>query len=278
MPADCRQPQVRHSRSWGSMRAWAPRDARIGPIWPTSNATAPWRRRRRPDGMPREIADAVAGALRGSRLVASAEVAGPGFINLRLSAACLAECADEIARDARAGAGAVEKPRRVVIDYGGPNVAKEMHVGHLRSLDHRRQPAAPLPLQGRRGDGRRALRRLGPPDGPADQRGAVGAAGAAAISKPVSLGLTRAGRVPRDDGRSRTALSAASAKSKADEARREADRKATAELQAGRPGYRLLWQHFRDVTRAAWSATSSARRRLRPLEGRERRQRPDRAR
>src|SRR5262245_55593260 len=53
---------------------------------------------------PREIADAVAGALRGSRLVASAEVAGPGFVNVRVSAACLAACADEIARDARAGA------------------------------------------------------------------------------------------------------------------------------------------------------------------------------
>ena len=50
-------------------------------------------------GDPREIAGAVADALRGSRLVASAEVAGPGFINLRLSAAHLAECADEIARD-----------------------------------------------------------------------------------------------------------------------------------------------------------------------------------
>jgi arginyl-tRNA synthetase len=82
---------------------------------------------------PREIASAVVEELKASPLVAGAEVAGPGFINVRLSAKGLSERAQEIADDARAGAIRVEKPRRVVMDFGGWNVAKEMHIGHLRS-------------------------------------------------------------------------------------------------------------------------------------------------
>ena len=82
---------------------------------------------------PREIAAEVAERLRGDPRLASVEVAGPGFINLRLTDAALAERAQAIATDPRAGGGLVDAPRRVLIDYGGPNVAKEMHVGHLRS-------------------------------------------------------------------------------------------------------------------------------------------------
>src|SRR2546428_736756 len=62
---------------------------------------------------PREIAGAVAEALKASPLVGSAEVMGPGFINVRVSAGGLAERAEEIARDARAGASRVGRPRRV---------------------------------------------------------------------------------------------------------------------------------------------------------------------
>ena len=82
---------------------------------------------------PREIATAVVEALKVSPLVAGGEVAGPGFINVRLSAEGLSKRAEEIAADARAGAVKVETPRRVVMDFGGWNVAKEMHIGHLRS-------------------------------------------------------------------------------------------------------------------------------------------------
>ncbi|OYW43512.1 MAG: arginine--tRNA ligase [Rhodobacterales bacterium 12-64-8] len=82
---------------------------------------------------PREIADAIVAALRASDIVASADVAGPGFINVKLSAAALSSRAQQVADDARAGAASVASPRRVVIDFGGWNVAKEMHIGHLRS-------------------------------------------------------------------------------------------------------------------------------------------------
>src|SRR5687768_12298440 len=82
---------------------------------------------------PREIATAVAEALKGDARLAAVEVAGPGFINLRVADAALAARADEIAADPRAGAETVARPRRVIVDYGGPNVAKPMHVGHLRA-------------------------------------------------------------------------------------------------------------------------------------------------
>ncbi|OHB34534.1 MAG: arginine--tRNA ligase, partial [Phenylobacterium sp. RIFCSPHIGHO2_01_FULL_70_10] len=82
---------------------------------------------------PREIAAGVVERLKSDPRIASVEIAGLGFINIRVSETALAERATEIAGDLRLGAGAVEAPRRVLVDYGGPNVAKPMHVGHLRS-------------------------------------------------------------------------------------------------------------------------------------------------
>src|SRR5690349_19812774 len=82
---------------------------------------------------PREIANAVAERLRADARLAGVEVAGPGFINLKVADAALAARAGDVAADPRAGASQVAAPRRVIVDYGGPNVAKEMHVGHLRA-------------------------------------------------------------------------------------------------------------------------------------------------
>ena len=78
---------------------------------------------------PRELAQKVADELNGKGAIASAEVAGPGFINLRLAA-------DFLAENLNSGSLNIEKvqnPQTVVIDYSSPNLAKEMHVGHLRS-------------------------------------------------------------------------------------------------------------------------------------------------
>ncbi|MDE3082189.1 MAG: arginine--tRNA ligase [Acidobacteriota bacterium] len=80
---------------------------------------------------PREVASEILGYL-DLEGVAEVVIAGPGFLNLTLTTSYLGAQLGEIARDERLGV-AISPARRVLIDYSAPNVAKEMHVGHLRS-------------------------------------------------------------------------------------------------------------------------------------------------
>ena len=82
---------------------------------------------------PRVLAEQVVATLKADARFSSVEIAGPGFINLVLSNAFLTERARQIAADPRFGAEVLASSRKVVVDYGGPNVAKPMHVGHLRA-------------------------------------------------------------------------------------------------------------------------------------------------
>jgi arginyl-tRNA synthetase len=85
---------------------------------------------------PREIAAALAARLAdesGDGPVAAAEMSGPGFINIALRDAWVARQAASQLADLRLGVALAEPAQRVVVDYSGPNVAKELHAGHLRA-------------------------------------------------------------------------------------------------------------------------------------------------
>jgi len=82
---------------------------------------------------PREIAQAIVDQLGQSPVIARAEVAGPGFINLTLSDSAILEATRAMWADPRLGVEPPTQKSRIVVDYGGPNLAKEMHIGHLRS-------------------------------------------------------------------------------------------------------------------------------------------------
>lgn len=81
---------------------------------------------------PRELAAKIIAAI-GENEVASMEIAGPGFINFRIKPEFYAQYMHQMTQDERLGVPYTTNPKRLVIDFSAPNVAKPMHVGHIRS-------------------------------------------------------------------------------------------------------------------------------------------------
>ena len=208
---------------------------------------------------PREIAAAVVERLAGSPLLAGADIAGPGFINLKLADQALADRAGAIAADPRLGAEPAGEPRRIIVDYGGPNVAKPMHVGHLRASIIGESVKRLYRFRGDEVQGDAHFGDWGfqmgllivalAEEGRADAFMAEGD-GPFPAESPVTLedlerlypaasARTKEFLGDKDDRRPNPAFN---------EAFRDAARKATADLQAGRPGYRALWRHMHDVS------------------------------
>lgn len=201
---------------------------------------------------PRMIAQQVVDALAQPEIFKNISLAGPGFINITLTGEYLTTYIRELAKDERFGIKKVAEPKRVVVDFGGTNVAKPMHVGHLRSSII--------------GDSLQRLFRFMGHDVVSDiHLGDWGTQMGMLIieverNDPDLIYFDGEYEDPYPDESPVTIDELAamypvvSARCKEDESERERARQATVQLQQGRPGYRALWRHFVDVSIVALKA------------------------
>jgi arginyl-tRNA synthetase len=208
---------------------------------------------------PREIAEQVVEVLNTDPRLASVEIAGAGFINMRVSDEALSVRAREIAADPRAGAEPLPAPRRVLVDYAGPNVAKPMHVGHLRASIIGESIKRLYRFRGDQVLGDAHFGDWGFQMGllivsVGDERGlfdgwvseATGQFVGDEASAQVHLQLRDLGLEDLD-----RAYPLAAAQAKTDDAFRDRARRATALLQGGADAYRAIWTRFVEVSRVA---------------------------
>lgn len=197
---------------------------------------------------PRVLADAVVAQLAQDARFTDISVAGPGFINFSFTDSTLSAAVDALREDARLGVP-LEEGRTTILDYGGPNVAKTMHVGHLRSSIIGDSLTRLCRFVGDRAISDVHLGDWGTPMGMVISE--------IALRQPELpyFDASFTGPYPAESPVTTTDLEAiypqAALACKEDPARAEAARRATAELQAGRAGYRALWQHFVNVSIAA---------------------------
>jgi len=194
---------------------------------------------------PRAIAEKIAARLRQEPVFSRVEIAGPGFLNLDLSDEGLNARAAALAPGLSVSPG---NGKTVVIDFGGPNIAKPMHVGHLRS-----SIIGDCLQRLYRANGWRVISDVHLGDWGLQMGQLISEIEIEGIA-PVYFDPNVVGPYPQDSPVSmedlETLYPRASAACKADPARLEAARRATVDLQAGRPGYRALWRHFVRVSEA----------------------------
>ncbi|MEM1410188.1 MAG: arginine--tRNA ligase, partial [Pseudomonadota bacterium] len=198
---------------------------------------------------PRQLAEALRSRLDGDDDFDEITLAGPGFLNITPSVHALGALLQELAADEHGGAYRKAAPEKVLLDYGGPNVAKPLHVGHLRSA---------IIGQALKGIFRRAGDEVLGDIHLGDWGLQMGQLIAEIERRHPDLPYfdeAKTGDFPKESPVTVADLAeiypAASAACKADPERMAEAQAVTAALQAGRPGYRALWQHFVDVSRAA---------------------------
>lgn len=194
---------------------------------------------------PREIAERILSFLSPVAVLKNLEIAGPGFINLNVTDEFISSHLAEISQNGKVGIEEVSGAT-VVLDYGAPNIAKPMHVGHLRSSIIGESLWRIMSYAGYNAIGDVHLGDWGLPMGQVISELQImhpdwpyfdqAYNGAYPAQSPVTIDELE------------KIYPAASNACKIDPARMEKARAATRELQDGRRGYRALWKHFVDVS------------------------------
>ncbi len=192
---------------------------------------------------PREVAQTVLDSIDDRTPFSELDLAGPGFINITLTDEHLAAYIDGL--DDRFGAEA-QPAKRVVVDYGGPNVAKELHVGHLRPAIIGESIKRTLRFLGHDVVGDVHLGDWGMPYGQLIAELGEQFPDLPYFDEAKTDDYPDTSPVAIEDLQVMYPLAAARAKDDPEFAARA--RAAVVELQAGRAGYRALWQHMRDVS------------------------------
>ena len=195
---------------------------------------------------PIMIANAVVEAMQGSEVFGEVQAVNPGFINMKVNNEYLSQYLNGMEKDERMGCEKAENPKTIMIDYGGPNVAKPLHVGHLRSAIIGESVKRIARFAGHKVIGDVHLGDWGL------QMGLIIVELKERKPDLVYYDESYTGEYPKEAPFTISELEdiypTASKKSKEDEAFREAAMEATSQLQAGRRGYRALLAHILDVS------------------------------
>lgn len=195
---------------------------------------------------PIMIANDVVAGLQEKDCFEMAEAVNPGFINLKVKPSFAAAFLNEMAASEKLGVEEMETPKTIMVDYGGPNVAKPLHVGHLRSAIIGESVKRILRYKGNKVIGDIHLGDWG------YQMGLIITELQKRKPELPYFDENFTGEYPKEAPFTISELEdiypTASKKSKEDEAFREAAMEATSQLQAGRRGYRALLAHILDVS------------------------------